>query len=178
MTERVLHLKVLTPDRTLFDGPILHVVLPGVDGLFGVYPRHAPIIAALRTGVVRAKEPQDGLYRLAIGEGFAEIGPDSVRLLVSVGEPEEEVDRDRADSAAGRARDRLRRRSDKSIDVARAEAALYRALSRLSASSALHCRCCTICTCSTTCRCPPEKKIPPGRRRGHGVKYLDDEFEG
>ena len=66
---------------------------------------------------MRAKAPQDELYRLAIGEGFAEIGPDSVRLLVSVGEPEEEVDRDRADSVAGRARDRLRRRSDNSIDV-------------------------------------------------------------
>lgn len=48
-------LEVLTPDQELFNGEIESIVLPGIDGYFGILNDHAPIIAALGKGVVTLK---------------------------------------------------------------------------------------------------------------------------
>jgi F-type H+-transporting ATPase subunit epsilon len=37
-------LEVITPDETLFIGNVSHVVLPGIDGSFGILKNHAPMI--------------------------------------------------------------------------------------------------------------------------------------
>ena len=47
-----MQLEVLTPDQELFNGEIESIVLPGIDGYFGILNNHAPIIAALGKGVV------------------------------------------------------------------------------------------------------------------------------
>lgn len=49
-------LEVITPDETLFKGNVSHVVLPGLDGSFGILKGHAPMISALTSGAVKVDQ--------------------------------------------------------------------------------------------------------------------------
>lgn len=49
-------LEVITPDETLFIGNVSHVVLPGLDGSFGILKGHAPMISALSKGEVKVDQ--------------------------------------------------------------------------------------------------------------------------
>lgn len=49
-------LEVLTPDEILFTGNISQVVLPGLDGSFGILDSHAPLISALANGTVKVDQ--------------------------------------------------------------------------------------------------------------------------
>ena len=49
-------LEVITPDAMLFKGNVTHVVLPGLDGSFGVLSNHAPMISGLKEGTVKVEQ--------------------------------------------------------------------------------------------------------------------------
>lgn len=50
-------LEILTPEKDIFTGEASLVQLPGVDGLFAILDKHAPMIAALKQGTVRVETP-------------------------------------------------------------------------------------------------------------------------
>ncbi len=49
-------LEVLTPDEVLFEGNVTQVILPGLDGSFGILNSHAPLISALSKGAVKVDQ--------------------------------------------------------------------------------------------------------------------------
>jgi F-type H+-transporting ATPase subunit epsilon len=49
-------LEVITPDELLYKGNVSHVVLPGLDGSFGILNQHAPMISALAKGLVKVDQ--------------------------------------------------------------------------------------------------------------------------
>ena len=49
-------LEVLTPDEILFSGTVSQVILPGLDGSFGILDSHAPLISALAEGNVQVDQ--------------------------------------------------------------------------------------------------------------------------
>jgi len=131
-----LTLRVITPDRIALDRSVASVRLPGLDGSIGVLPRHAPMIAALDTGLVRFRAVPGGPEELLfVSGGFAEVRGETLRVVSEAGEKPEEIDETRAREAEKRARERITvaRASGGEIDLLRAEAALQRALARLSA---------------------------------------------
>lgn len=130
-----LSLQIVTPERPLVqeEEGVEEVNAPGVGGDFGVLPGHTPMLVALRVG--------EAFYRLggrkrylALGGGYAEVGPDRVTILSQTAERAEEIDRQRAASARARAEKRLASPGE-GVDVERARAALMRALVRLQAAS-------------------------------------------
>ena len=58
-----MQISVLTPDRTLFTGPIRSVTVPGTNGNFQILNNHAPIVSALGKGTVELVTG-DGNYEL------------------------------------------------------------------------------------------------------------------
>lgn len=129
-----LTLRVITPDAIVVDTPASSVRLPGVDGQIGVLPRHAPMVAALDTGVLRYRSGGKENF-LFVSEGFAEVRDNTLRLVCEAGDPAEEIDVERAKAAETRARERLAQVGQGvEIDELRAEAALRRALMRLQAA--------------------------------------------
>ena len=52
-------LEVITPDEVLFKGEVTHVVMPGLDGSFGVLSNHAPMISGLAKGTVKVEQVVD-----------------------------------------------------------------------------------------------------------------------
>jgi F-type H+-transporting ATPase subunit epsilon len=130
-----LTLRVITPDRIAFDREVSSVVIPAVDGWIGILPRHAPMVAALDTGLLKFKDG-DKQGVIFVSGGFAEVRANTVRVVTEAGEHPTEIDEARAREAEKRARDRItagKAAIGEPIDLLRAEAALRRSLMRLRA---------------------------------------------
>jgi F-type H+-transporting ATPase subunit epsilon len=125
-----LRLEVATPTRLVVSGEADEVVVPGVEGSFGVLPGHAPLLSLVGIGEVMHRTGREE-HHLAVSGGFAEVGPDHVTILTETAERPEEIDLDRARAAHGRAEQRLRSTAVEETDVDRALSALARARARL-----------------------------------------------
>jgi F-type H+-transporting ATPase subunit epsilon len=122
--------EVITPDGTAFRGRVHSVRLRGKDGDFGILARHAPLVAALDTGVARLELEDGHREKLVLGEGFVEVTKRGARALVDFCNTQKQIDLARAEQASRRAKERLHDRTSK-IDHERAEAALRRAVARM-----------------------------------------------
>jgi F-type H+-transporting ATPase subunit epsilon len=92
-----LALEIVTPEQRVLSVEADEVRLPGVEGGFGVRPGHTPLVAALAAGelvYITAGTP----HRYAVGEGFAEVSDDRVRVLVEDALRADEIDVARAES--------------------------------------------------------------------------------
>lgn len=122
-------LEIYTPTRSFFEGDAEGLILPILDGLYGVEAGHEPVVTAVEPGELRYKT--DGTWHIAaVTRGFAEITPEKAVLLVSAVEKPEEIDLKRAEAAAERARERLRQQESQR-EYASSKAALARAMARL-----------------------------------------------
>ena len=94
-TGPTLHVQIVTPERSAFDGSASEVVVPAWDGELGVYPQHDALLCLLRAGTFKVWG-SDGLQTFIVGRGFAEIGPDRVTVLTDSAETLDGVDVDQA----------------------------------------------------------------------------------
>ncbi len=124
-----IHLIIVTPERQLFNGMVDQVTVPSRQGYLGILPGHAPLLAELGIGYISYRSG-DQTERLFCSWGFTEVLPDRVVVLAQIAETASEIDHNRAEQARSRAEKRLASK-DASLDFARAELALLRALSRL-----------------------------------------------
>lgn len=77
--------KLITPTKVVFDGDAELVIAVTTEGEEGILPSHAPFLAALKPGVLRANVQTDGKQdrlELATGEGFMQALPDRITILV------------------------------------------------------------------------------------------------
>ncbi|GBF99996.1 ATP synthase subunit delta mitochondrial [Raphidocelis subcapitata] len=72
-----------TPNGVIAEGKIEQVVLPGVEGYFGVKANHVPIIAQLKPGLVELHEGND-VKKFFVSGGFAFVHPNSVTDICAV----------------------------------------------------------------------------------------------
>ena len=67
-------LEILTPEKKLFSGDVYGVLLPGITGLFEVLDKHAPIVSALSSGIVKVlNDNKNNTQSYTIKSGFAEV---------------------------------------------------------------------------------------------------------
>ncbi|WP_395150897.1 ATP synthase F1 subunit epsilon [uncultured Allofournierella sp.] len=127
-----LFLEIITPERQFYIGPAEELVIPAIDGLYGVLPGHEPAVTAMEPGELRFRV--NGEWKTAaIGQGFVEIMPERAIVLVSSAEDPAEIDAKRAQEALERAEERLRQK--KSVEeYHRSKAAMARAMARLKVS--------------------------------------------
>ena len=88
-------LELVTPARIMAQKAVQMVVVPGVEGLFGVLPRHAPLLASLERGIVEVHEDGKIIDRIMIDGGFADVSDESVTIMA-----ERAIDLSTADAAA------------------------------------------------------------------------------
>lgn len=124
------HVKVVTPDGEVWSGDAVSVVVPGLDGYFGVWAGHMPLLAGMDTGSLMIKTPGEHIISLvAVNGGFVEVNKDGVTVLAESAELGENIDINRASKAEERARERLSK-SFANVDIERAQVALKRATNR------------------------------------------------
>ncbi len=76
-----LQLELVSPEKLLLSRPVDMATLPAAEGEMGVLPGHAPMIVALRGGVIAVQEGGQITERLFVGGGFAEITGERVTIL-------------------------------------------------------------------------------------------------
>jgi F-type H+-transporting ATPase subunit epsilon len=123
--------EIVSQDRTVFQGDVDIVVLPGAAGEMGILPHHAPVLTILKYGVIKIR--RDGKEELfAVAGGLAEVQPDIVTILADAAENIEDIDITRAKAAKKRAEDALVNLKPEDHDAyLRMEAALRRSNLRL-----------------------------------------------
>jgi F-type H+-transporting ATPase subunit epsilon len=90
-----LHLELVTPEALVFSADIESVVVPGMQGDFGVLVNHAPMISSLRPGVIDICETGQSISRsFFVSQGFTEVTNESCTILARTaidvtGKPEE-----------------------------------------------------------------------------------------
>nr|YP_009968310.1 ATP synthase CF1 epsilon subunit [Cyanidiococcus yangmingshanensis]QMX77411.1 ATP synthase CF1 epsilon subunit [Cyanidiococcus yangmingshanensis]UNJ16026.1 ATP synthase CF1 epsilon subunit [Cyanidioschyzonaceae sp. 3]WDB00483.1 ATP synthase CF1 epsilon subunit [Cyanidiococcus yangmingshanensis] len=77
-----MKIKVITPDRYVWDREFDEVILPSSTGQLGILPNHAPLLTALDIGVMRARTAQ-GWVALVLFGGFAEVLNNQITILVN-----------------------------------------------------------------------------------------------
>lgn len=125
-----LQLEVVTPDKVVLSEAVDYVGAPGMEGDFGVLPGHMPFLSTLGVGSLMYKKDGHTHYMFLSG-GFAEVYNNKVTVLAEVAERPEDIDLERAKKALDRAQERLARHQEKT-DYMRAQAALHRAVARIS----------------------------------------------
>ena len=80
----MLHLRIVSPEKVVFDGGVTYVIVPGTMGEFEILEHHAPIISSLEEGHI-VYQPLDGQKEaLDILGGFVEVQKDEIRICVEL----------------------------------------------------------------------------------------------
>ncbi len=79
----MLKLRIVSPERVVYDGEAERVNVPGILGNFEILQHHAPIISALQDGKV-VYVNTEGDHELEVHGGFVEVQKDRVSLCVEV----------------------------------------------------------------------------------------------
>jgi F-type H+-transporting ATPase subunit epsilon len=133
MADNTFMLEIVTPEKILFKDEVDFMVAPAVDGEIGVMKNHAPLVAALKIGVLRYKDGSGNEKKIAVSGGFMEVIDNAGRILAETAEKGENVDVLRAKASKERAERRLAAR-DETINHIRAEQSLKRAIARIRAA--------------------------------------------
>jgi len=86
-----LHFEFVSPERVLFSGAVDQVDLPGAEGDIGILAGHAPLVTALRPGILTIFRNGRGEPVVVIG-GFAEVGPAGLTVLADRATPRADFD--------------------------------------------------------------------------------------
>lgn len=81
-----LTVRVIAPDKTVWNAPADEVILPSTTGQMGILSGHAPMLTALETGVLRVRANNEWTS-IALMGGFAEVENSEVTVLVNDAEP-------------------------------------------------------------------------------------------
>lgn len=126
-----LHLRIVTPDRTIVDRKVAKVSFVGTDGSYGVLPRHAPLMTGIaKSGTAEVIETDGKQNDIFISDGFAQVQHNVLTLVCEAGEMAGEIDVERAKKAEARAREKMAGLDKLSTEFLKAEASLRRALAR------------------------------------------------
>ena len=93
MADGMLRVKVVSPERTVYEGEASALVAPAWDGKVGVLPGHAPFLALLGAGEVSLEAPGGGSERFHVAGGVLKVLRDQVTILTEYAgdEPPEEI---------------------------------------------------------------------------------------
>jgi len=80
-------LELVSPEKLLLSRAVEMAVIPAAEGEMGVLAGHAPMIVALRGGVISVREGGQVTDQLFVAGGFAEVAPDRVTILADEATP-------------------------------------------------------------------------------------------
>ena len=128
-----IHVDVVSAEESIYSGEAEFIVLPGVMGELGVYPKHTPLITQIKPGEVRIKVPGEAEEQIIFVQGgYLEIQPDVVTVLSDTAIRAKDLDEAKALQAKQAAEQAIQSKASKE-DIARAQAELAGAAAQLAA---------------------------------------------
>src|ERR1700677_4019768 len=89
------HFELVSPDKVLFNGSAQAVLVPGAEGDFQVLSDHAPVMTAMRAGVVGIDDAEGKHSRVFVRGGFADASKAGLILLAETAIPFENLSADK-----------------------------------------------------------------------------------
>ena len=127
----MIHLQIITPEKTVFDDEVDQVSLPTQSGQITILPHHSSLITLIEPGEMAYKKHSKDTH-LAAGFGFAQIGQNNVKVLVDLAAHEEELEEKAIEAAKREAEEALAKKHELSEEeYAYAAANLQKALAQL-----------------------------------------------
>jgi len=128
-----MHVDVVSAEEQIYSGEAEFVVLPGIEGELGIYPRHTPLFTQIKPGAVRIKVPNQAQEELVFVQGgFLEVQPNVVTVLADTAIRAKDLD-EKAALEAKRAAEEAMRNKTSAEEIATAEAELSTAMAQLEA---------------------------------------------
>jgi F-type H+-transporting ATPase subunit epsilon len=132
-----LQLEIVTPERQAYSDTVDSVYCPGTEGEFGVLPHHAPLLSMLGVGELRIQKGGEEEF-FAIAGGFVQVRPDKVVVMAELADMASEIDMEAAEEARLEAERAIAAGFEEPADLARARAAMERALLRIRVAERRH----------------------------------------
>ena len=128
-----IRVDVVSAEEQIFSGDAEFVVLPGIEGELGIYPRHTPLLTQIKPGAVRIKIPGQAQDELVFVQGgFLEVQPHLVTVLADTAIRAKDLDEVKATEAKKAALEALQNKTSKEA-IATAEAELAIAMAQIEA---------------------------------------------
>jgi len=128
---KALHVDIVTPSKTAYEGDVKSITIPGTLGNFQVLYNHAPLMSSFEVGHIKIENEQGDKNVYATSGGTVEVLDNKVTVLAETFETPEEIDTQRAEESMKRAKKRIAKETDEDVEILRAEMALLRAINRL-----------------------------------------------
>lgn len=134
-----LTVRVVSPDKTVWDATAEEVILPSTTGQLGILSGHAPLLTALDTAVMRVRPSRNQDWvAIALMGGFAEVENDEVTILVNGAERGDKIDLEVARTAYTQAQAKVNQATNANRqDQIQATQALKRARARFQAAGGM-----------------------------------------
>jgi F-type H+-transporting ATPase subunit epsilon len=128
-----IQVDVVSAEEQIFSGAAEFVVLPGIMGELGIYPRHTPLLTQIKPGAVRIKMPGKAEEELVFVQGgFLEVQPSRVTVLADTAVRARDLDEKAALEAKQAAEEAMQNKTSRE-EIAQAEGELAIALAQLEA---------------------------------------------
>ena len=121
MAAMTVHLDVVSAEQKLFSGRVETLQVTGSEGDLGVYPGHAPLLTAIKPGMVRVVKQHGEEEFFYVAGGILEVQPSSISVLTDVAIRAEDLDETAAKDAQRAAEEAI---ANPSADFEYAEAAV------------------------------------------------------
>jgi F-type H+-transporting ATPase subunit epsilon len=133
MMANTIHVDVVSAEEQIYSGEAEFVVLPGMMGELGIYPRHTPLFTQIKPGSVRIKPANsEGEEFVFVQGGYLEVQPHLVTVLADTAIRAKDLDEKAALEAKRAAEEAMQNKTSKE-EIAHAEAELSIALAQLEA---------------------------------------------
>ena len=132
MAEKAYHLDVVSAEKRMFSGMVQKIQVTGSEGELGIFPGHAPLLTAIKPGMVRIVKEHGEEEYIYLSGGILEVQPTLITLLADTAIRAKDLDEAEAIKARQHAEEVLKNRSA-DVSYASAEAELAQALAQLQA---------------------------------------------
>jgi F-type H+-transporting ATPase subunit epsilon len=131
------HFDLVSPEKLAFSGEVDQVDIPGVEGDFGVLAGHAPVVAAIRPGILTVTAGSSHVKIIVLG-GLAEVSEKGLTVLADVATSLEELDRARFAATISEMEENLKEKEGSEFDQAIERLDHFRSIQHELSTTALH----------------------------------------
>jgi len=131
------HFDLVSPEKLAFSGEVDQVDIPGVEGDFGVLAGHAPVISAIRPGIltVFSGGKQE---KIIVSGGVAEVSEKGLTVLADIARTLDELDRARLADVIAEMEAKLAEKEGDELDRALARLDDFKRVQQQVQSTAMH----------------------------------------
>ncbi|WP_027547550.1 F0F1 ATP synthase subunit epsilon [Bradyrhizobium sp. WSM2254] len=131
------HFDLVSPEKLAFSGEVDQVDIPGVEGDFGVLAGHAPVVAAIRPGILTITAGGRHEKVIVLG-GLAEVSENGLTVLADVATSLDELDRAQFAETIAEMEEGLKEHEGDELDQAIARLDHFKSIQQQLSSTAMH----------------------------------------